>query len=191
MKRWVVVALLFVLVAVAAVVGLATVAFLHPREFLTIDSGPVRGDALVVLGGGDGRAVRAAELYRQGAAPRVLVTGFGDSKSNVDILEANGVPGTVISVEPSAFSTLENAQFSAPILRQQGAHRVIIVTSWFHSRRALSTFRHIMPDMTFYSRPVYTDYDVESRVPSRYRDHVDAEYLKLVGYWVAHGIRCF
>ncbi len=188
MKRWVIIGLALALIVAAAAIGLGIIVFQHPREFLTIDSGPVEADELVVLGGGDGRAARAAELFRQGVAPRVLVTGFGDSRVNVAILEEGGVPASAITVEPSAFSTLENAQFSAPILRQHGARRVVVVTSWFHSRRALTTFRHVIPDIQFFSRPAYTDYEPGSRIPDRYRDHVNAEYVKLLGYWVAHGV---
>ena len=39
-----------------------------------------------------------------------------------------------------------------------GAQRVIIVTSWYHSRRALACFEHYAPDMKFYSRPSYFGY---------------------------------
>jgi hypothetical protein len=44
------------------------------------------------------------------------------------------------------------------LLRQMGAKRVIIVTSWYHSRRALACFEHYAPDIKFYSRPSYFGY---------------------------------
>ena len=170
------------------VITLAAAACMFPRESLTIDSGEVQGDVLVVLGGGDGRAERAAELYRQGVASHVLVTGYGDCASNIQRLEQNGVPASVITPEPNALSTLENAQLSVPLLRKMGAHRVIIVTSWFHSRRALACFRHIAPDLVFFSRPSYLEY--QPKVPTRagFSDHVNIEYLKILDYWFAHGI---
>ena len=58
---------------------LAAAAWFFPQQVLTVDSGPVKADVLVVLGGRPDRAVRAAELFQQGAAPKVLVSGLGDN----------------------------------------------------------------------------------------------------------------
>jgi uncharacterized SAM-binding protein YcdF (DUF218 family) len=178
--------LVITLVSIAFILGVA--AFLFPRQLLTIDSGDTRADALIVLGGGDGRAERAAELFQQGAAPRVLVTGSGDCKTNVQVLEKNGVPASAIIPEPKALTTLENAKFSIPLLHQIGARRVVIVTSWFHSRRALACFRHFAPDIIFYSRPSYLDYGAKKINREAYREHVTIEYVKLLGYWIAYGV---
>jgi uncharacterized SAM-binding protein YcdF (DUF218 family) len=68
------------------------------------------------------------------------------------------VPEKVIMLECGSHTTRENAEFSIPLLRQIGAHRVIIVTSWYHSRRALMCFEHYAPDIKFYSRPSYAGY---------------------------------
>jgi len=169
-------------------ITLAAAAFLYPQQFLTIDSGDTKGDEIVVLGGGDGRADRAAELYRQGAAPGVLVTGYGDCASNIQELEKDGVPASVITAEPNALSTLENAEFSIPILRKMGAHRVILVTSWFHSRRALACFEHFAPDIQFASRPSYLDYEPKQPNRAGFGDYVNMEYLKMLDYWFSHGV---
>lgn len=133
-------------------------AYLFPERFLTVDSGPVKADVLVVLGGRPDRAGRAAELFKEGAAPKVLVSGSGDWTSNKRLLEKEGVPATAIVVEPKSRTTLENAKLSIPLLRQMGAHKVIIVTSWYHSRRGLMCFEHYAPDIQFYSRPSYYGY---------------------------------
>ena len=140
-------------------VVLATAAFLYPQQVLTIDSGEVKADALVVLGGGDGRADRGAELYQAGAAPMIVVSGYGDCRQNVQELERLGVPTSAIMAEPAARTTLENAKLSVPLLRAMRARRVILVTSWYHSRRALACFEHVAPDLHFYSRPSYFDYE--------------------------------
>ena len=169
-------------------ITLGAASFMFPQQFLTVDSGEIKADELVVLGGGDGRAERAAELYRQGVASGVLVTGYGDCASNVLQLERGGVPAAMILSEPNALSTLENAQLSAPMLRKIGAHRVIIVTSWFHSRRALACFRHIAPDLVFYSRPSYLDYQPSPPTRAGFKDHVNIEYLKILDYWFSHGV---
>jgi uncharacterized SAM-binding protein YcdF (DUF218 family) len=161
----------------------------YPRETLTIDSGDVKADVLIVLGGGqDQRPQRAAKLFKQGAAPRILVTGYGDYDVNVEILKQNGVPANVITQESDSRSTYENAIFSIPILRQMGARRVIIVTSWFHSRRALTCFQHCAPDITFYSRPSYLGYQTSDFTHRQIIDYERSEYIKLLYYWVWHWV---
>lgn len=140
------------------VVLLAALAWFFPQQVLTVDSGPVKGDVLVVLGGTPNRAVRAAELFKQGEAPKVLVSGLGDNASNKKALEQNGVTNAAIILEGKSRTTRENAEFSIAMLRQMGAKRVILVTSWYHSRRALMCFEHYAPDIQFYSRPSYFGY---------------------------------
>jgi len=169
-------------------ITLAAAAFLFPRKVLTVDSGDTMADVLVVLGGGDGRAERAAELYKQGEAPAVLVTGYGDCEVNVQILESNGVPPSAIVQEPNARSTLENARFSLPLLHKMNAQRVIIVTSWFHSRRALACFEHFAPNMKFYSRPSYVDSLARDYNRESYSKLVNIEYAKIIVYWIRNGI---
>jgi uncharacterized SAM-binding protein YcdF (DUF218 family) len=163
---------------------------LFSREVLTVDSGSVTADALVMLGGDPiGRPKRASELFRIGAAPVIIVSGADDKLTYEHLLETNGVPTSVILREDKARTTFENAKYSIPILRQIGARRVIIVTSWYHSRRALACFQHLAPDITFYSRPDYHNYYVENR---RYVNaYIWRECPKLIGYWIWHGVRPF
>ena len=97
---------------------LAAAAWFLPQQVLTVDSGPVTADVLVVLGGTPDRAVRAAELFKQGAAPEILVTGFGDSASNKKLLEQCGVTNTAIILESKSRTTRQNAEFSIPLLRR-------------------------------------------------------------------------
>ena len=169
-----------------AVSGL--VAWLLPQQVLTVDSGPVQADAMVVLGGTPDRAVRAAELFKQGEAPKILVSGFGDDVSNEKLLERGGVTAADIILEPKSRTTRENAEFSIPLLRQMGAHRVIIVTAWYHSRRGLACFEHYAPDIQFYSRPSYFAYPKTEWHPKGISGYVKSEYVKLLGYWVCYGV---
>jgi hypothetical protein len=97
-------------------------------------------------------------LFKQGVAPKILVSGFGDDVSNEHLLVRFGVPKADIIVEPKSRTTRQNAEFSIPLLHALGAKRVIIVTSWYHSRRALMCFEHYAPDIQFYSRPSYAGY---------------------------------
>jgi uncharacterized SAM-binding protein YcdF (DUF218 family) len=188
MARFFFICVRLLLTLVFLALTLITAAFLFPQQALTVDSGETKGDELVVLGGGDGRAERAAELYHQGVAPGILCTGYGDCASNVLVLERSGVSSTVITAEPNALTTLQNAQLSIPMLRKMGAHRIILVTSWYHSRRALAVFRHVAPDLQFTSRPSYLGYEPKKLNREGFSEHVNIEYLKMLDYWVSYGV---
>jgi uncharacterized SAM-binding protein YcdF (DUF218 family) len=173
----------------ALLILLAVVALLFPGAFLTVDSGPVKADVLVLLGGGSHeRSERAAELFKEHAAPRILVSGYGDCEINRHLLVAAGVPARVIEMENQSKTTKENAQFTVQWLREQKLKRVILVTSWYHSRRALACFRHEAPDLKFYSRPSYFASARADWWHNRIGHRVRLEYLKLLGYWIRYGI---
>jgi uncharacterized SAM-binding protein YcdF (DUF218 family) len=176
------------MILVALVVLLAAGLFLFPQVFLCVDSGPVKADVLIVLGGGaQERAEFAAQLFRDSAAPRILVSGAGDGEINRRILIRDGVPARDIAVEDKSKTTRENAHLCAPILRAEKVHTAIIVTSWFHSRRALKTFEHFAPGVKFYSRPSYFNYK-HTRWGRDFSRRVYWEYVKLPGYWIAYGV---
>ena len=173
--------------ALLVVAGLA--GFLFARQLLSVDSGDVHGDVIVVLGGGYGeRPDRAAELFKAGVAPKIILTGAGDAVDNKRLLVNRGVAADAIELEAASKSTKENAQFTIPLLRAAGAHRVILVTSWYHSRRSLNCFRHYAPDLEFYSRQAGPGPNETRRQFTRY---VVSEYVKAAGYWVCYGVRPF
>jgi len=182
-RAMIVAALLTVLVAVAA--------FFYPEKFLCVDSGPVKADAIVLLGGGFGsheRPQRAADLFKEHDAPRIIVTGFGDDEINRRLLLQAGVPAAAIQVEGKSKTTRENAEFTSKLLRAQKLNRVIIVTSWYHSRRGLACFEHYAPEIKFYSRPAYSGLKQGGQRDKKSSKYVYLEYAKLPGYWVCYGV---
>lgn len=165
-------------------------AYQDARDLLGKDSGPVQADAIIVLGGGwNERAERAAELYREQAAPLVIVSGRGDCETNRSVLIQDGVPLEAITLECNSATTRENALFTIPILKQKGAHNVIIVTTWYHSRRALACFRHYAPELNFYSRPSFYAADRSEWTRKALSPYIRREFIKLPGYWVVYGVR--
>jgi uncharacterized SAM-binding protein YcdF (DUF218 family) len=172
-----------------ALVLLSFIAYLLSHQLLVVESGPVHGDVILVLGGGwIERSQRAAELYNDRAAPRLVVTGMGDCETNRRRLKAQGVPPEAIQIECQARNTRENALNAIPLLRQQKAQRVILVTTWYHSRRALACFRHYAPDIQFYSRPSYYAYARADWAQKSTSAYLRAEYVKIVAYWIAYGV---
>jgi len=167
---------------------LAAAAYFFPQEILTLDSGPVKADVIIVLGGGSHeRPWRAAELFKKSAAPRIIVSGAGDDEINRQLLLHAGIPALAIQVEDNSKTTEENAEFTVKLLHAEKIHSAILVTTWYHSRRALKTFEHCAPDIKFYSRPSYFGFTGRdwSRALTRY---VYLEYVKLPGYWIRHGV---
>jgi len=174
---------LFALLLLLSVVG-----FLFPQQILCLDSGSMKADVIVVLGGGSrDRPEQAAELFRNRAAPRIIVSGLGDDEINRKLLMASGVPAKAIQLESKSRTTRENAEFTDNLLRQQKVKRVILVTSWYHSRRALKSFEHFAPEIRFYSRPSYFDFK-RSDWSYNFSKRIYLEYEKLGGYWIYYGI---
>jgi uncharacterized SAM-binding protein YcdF (DUF218 family) len=171
---------------------IAAAAYFYPEFFLCVDSGKVSADAIVVLGGGphEKRAERAAELFKANAAPRLIVTGAGDDEIHRQILLQAGIAASAIQLESKSQTTRENAEFTIKLLRAENIHSVILVTSWYHSRRALKTFEHFAPEIKFYSSPSYFAFDRKdwSRVMTK---RIYLEYLKLPGYWIRYGVNPF
>lgn len=156
---------------------------------LTVDSGPVKADVLVVLGGGSfERPQRAIELFNAGEAPRIICSGIGDCTSNKERIVNSGVRTELIQTECESLTTKENAEFTIKLLRAQGVKRAIIVTTWYHSRRAVKCFRHYGPEIQFYSRPSYFGYSRAEWKPQGIAHYVNSERLKLCGYWVKYGV---
>ncbi len=189
MRKWFLRAAL-ALFALLVLLGVA--ALLVPQKFLCVDDGPVQADVVVVLGGGShDRPERAAELFKEHAAPRVLVSGLGDCNIYRRALMEAGVPSRAIQMEDQSRTSKENAIFTVKLLRNGGAHHVIIVTSWYHSRRALACFEHYGPEMQFYSRPSYLGYARADWSRNKLVHRIYLEYFKLIGYWMCYGVSPF
>jgi uncharacterized SAM-binding protein YcdF (DUF218 family) len=122
-------------------------------RFLIVDA-PQRSDAIVTLAGETGdRAARALELLRQGMAQRVLFDAEAGEKiydeQLTDIAQkyVNTLPdaGRVSVCPILGRSTEAETVDVARCLQALGAHRVLIVTSEYHTRRALMIFTHRLP----------------------------------------------
>lgn len=175
------------LVALAAVI-----AFFYPEKFLCVDSGRVSADVIVLLGGGSHeRPERAAELFKVQAASRIIISGEGDDEINRQLLIQAGVPAGAIQLEGKSRTTRENAEFTVKLLRAEKVRRVIIVTSWYHSRRALKCFEHFAPEIKFYSRPSYFAFAREDWTRLGISKRMRLEFLKLPGYWIRYGVNPF
>lgn len=125
---------------------------------------PKKSDAIVVLGGETSlRTTRGLELLRQGMAPRMWIDVvrrdrvFDQSLESVaqkyaaSLPEANQVKVCPLDGLSTAAETLDVKRCLQPF----AIHRVLIVTSGFHTRRSLSIFRHRLPEYEFSAAAVH------------------------------------
>ena len=126
-------------------------------RFLVVDK-PEKSDAIVVLAGETNvRPARALELLRQGVAPKVFLDAetrdliYDQRLTDIARKYVNDLPeANRVSVCPVVgFSTNAEADDVNRCLQSLDAHRVLIVTSDFHTRRALMIFRHRLPQYQF------------------------------------------
>ncbi len=123
-------------------------------------------DAIIVLGtpaDSDGnptpelleRVTEGVHEYERGVAPRIIVSGaaahnhFVEAEVMARVAQAQGVPESVIYQEPQALDTIENACYSARILKEHGWHSAEIVSAASHLPRAGMIFGNLanLPDL--------------------------------------------
>ena len=133
-------------------------------RLLVVRAEMARADALVVLSGGsfyEERARHAAELFAQGRAPRIVLTDDGLEGPWSNALERNptyaeleaeelsraGVPGESVRFVPAQVSsTYDEAVRVRDYAQAQGLRSVLVVTSPYHSRRALWVWRRVFSE---------------------------------------------
>jgi uncharacterized SAM-binding protein YcdF (DUF218 family) len=137
--------------------------FLRAGAWLIVQDPLAPAQTILVLSGRmPDRAVEAARLYRQNAAPQVWVSQpispaeqlaemhipfVGEDFYNQRVLLALGVPAdaTRILPEPSA-NTAQEIEQIARLARSSGVRAVIIVTSAPHTRRVRAIWRRLVGD---------------------------------------------
>ncbi len=137
---------------------IAAFVFASQAARLLVVDAPEKSDAIVVLAGETkARPARALDLLRQGMAAQVFLDVetrdriYDQQLTEIAQRYANTLPDanhvTVCPIE--GFSTLAEADDAAKCLQSANAHRVLIVTSEFHTRRSLIIFRHRLPQYQF------------------------------------------
>ena len=114
-----------------------------------------KADVLIVLSDDNfyaDRATRAAELFREGKAPLVVASGrkLRPSAGIAELMEHDlverGVPkDKILRFAVDGDSTREEAEALAKLAKPKKWHKVIVVTSNYHTRRARYIFRHVFP----------------------------------------------
>lgn len=154
--KWI---LKLILIVIALIVGINLfVKFEGERSLRSVEQ--VRGksyDAIIVLGAGvygngeptkilKDRLDRGIELYKAGAAPKMLMSG-DNGKTNYDEVTAmknyclkQGVPAEDIFLDHAGFSTYESMYRAKAIF---GVKSAVVVTQHYHEGRALYTAKRL------------------------------------------------
>lgn len=145
-------------------VGMAIMRSLESR-YLPLAQIP-RAPVIVVLGGGSrspdfprptaelneagDRLLYAAWLYKQGAAPHLLLSGgravwlgsgrVDEAEVMAQVLEMMGVPRAALWIEDGSRNTYENAGETRRVLAERGITEIILVTSAMHMPRSVRLF---------------------------------------------------
>lgn len=132
-------------------------------KFLIIDD-PQKSDAILVLAGEtDRRPARALELLNQGYAryivfdvpdgPKVYGSSYLQLAQNWASAQPQSRALVVCPIQ--GLSTRAETEDAVECLRKLDTPSVLLVTSDFHTRRALSIFRKEVPEITFHVAAAY------------------------------------
>ena len=170
-------------------------------EPLRVVHEPKPSDAIVVFAGGVGesgragggvqeRISKAVQLYREGVAPRLIISsGFVFALREAELMRAiavdNGVPAQAILLEDRAANTYENVVFTDRILDQHNWRRIALVSSPYHMRRALLTWRKVAPEVEVTATPPAGSqfYDHQRGATAEQIRGVVQEYVAIAYYW--------
>ena len=190
---------------VAAAVVAYLIAFHTPAlwivaEPLRVVHAPREADAIVVFAGGAGesaeagggyqeRVRQAVDLYQAGYAPTLIFSsGFIYAFREAEVMRGLaldlGIPREAIVLEEQSGNTYQMVANVRDIARREGLRRVLLVSSPYHMRRALATWRRQAPEIDVIATPG----------PSRYYSHgngaslqhyrgIGWEYAAILFYW--------
>jgi len=134
--------------------------FFNVGRWLSVEDPLQKADAIAVLSGRmPDRALEAARIYKAGYAPEVWLTHstepaatlrklsvefIGEDAYDKQILVHQGVPDTAIRVlDPPIVNTADEMRTIAQAMKQAPSHKVILVTSKVHTRRARTLWNRL------------------------------------------------
>ena len=130
------------------------------------------------------------DLYRADSAPRLIFSsGFAFAFQEAEVMRelavGQGVPAPAIMLETKAASTFENVMFVREILARHGWQRILLVSSPYHMRRAILTWRKVAPGVQVVSSPVkQSQFYAHARGVSLEQIRgILHEYVAIVVYW--------
>jgi len=165
-------------------------------RFLVLDD-PRNSDVIVVLAGEtDRRPVRALELLQQGYASRLIldvpaegrIYQWGQPELARKYVEGLPQAGSISICLIQGSSTRDEALEAGRCLERAGAARgkVLLVTSEYHTRRALSVFQKVAPSHEFSVAAVYDSrqFGIQWWKHREWAKVAFYEWARLVWWWL-------
>jgi uncharacterized SAM-binding protein YcdF (DUF218 family) len=120
----------------------------------------------VEINGAGDRVLYAAQLYKDGKAPLILLSGgeitwLNDGSASpaedmAQILASLDVPKEAMLIEDRSRNTYENALYAKELLTEKGINKILLVTSAMHMPRSVALFEAQGFEVT----PLPVDYSV-------------------------------
>lgn len=197
-------------ITVVALLGSAAWIFAAPflAKRLIVEKPLEHADVILILAGSSvfqERTDKAAELYKQGIAPVIVLTDDGErggwSKIEqrnppfVEMARANlinqGVPAAAIEIiKPNGSGTIQEARIFDEKASSANWKSVLLVTSAYHTRRTLRTFENRLKDRNIVVGIAGAPVGRQTPLPdfwwlsARGWNFVAGEYVKSFYYWV-------
>jgi uncharacterized SAM-binding protein YcdF (DUF218 family) len=145
-----------------------------------------KGDAVVVLTGGELRVREGFRLFAGGAGRRLLISGVNRATSKDDLRRLSRVEPMLfdccVDVGYLALDTIGNAAETRAWLKTWGFHRLIVVTSNYHMARSLMEIGRALPNVELVPHAVVSKHyqsDEWWKHPSAIK-RVGIEYVKFL-----------
>jgi len=164
--------------------------FVHDGLSQADDPG-ARTDAIVVLTGGRLRIETAIDLFGEGKAQKLFISGVNhhvDREALTRMFEPVASRAQCcIVLGHDADNTLGNARETALWIRQERYSSLRLVTSWYHMPRSLLEFHQAMPDVRIVASPVFAKPEPGENRLTAWTDAATltlSEYHKFLAVWL-------
>jgi uncharacterized SAM-binding protein YcdF (DUF218 family) len=124
-------------------------------SYLVLNQTPEKADAVVALAGDDygGRVLTAGQLVKEGWAPYALISGTpylltNHAELSINFAVAHGYPRSYFRpFERDMVATRDETADIATQLKHDGVHKILLVSSNYHTRRAAQLMRKAAPGL--------------------------------------------
>jgi uncharacterized SAM-binding protein YcdF (DUF218 family) len=153
-------------VLLAGFIGILCIVLLRNLGYMLhveteLPSTPVQ--TMIVLSGGGDRIEYAVDLFLEGSAKQMMITGgvFDGTISNASFMAnyaiSKGIGEESIILEHEASNTFENALFTKNLF-QKSPQSIMLITSDYHQKRAFLTFQDVYPETIILNAPAPSSY---------------------------------